>query len=160
MLGYIGLWFWLVFLLCRKSTYYVVNVVAPCMLLSALALLVFLLPPDSGEKVTLGITVLLSFTVFLLLVAENVPKTSECVPLLGKPHSRSYLRLSSVISSFFLVHPFSMDEGWLQFVSRLLNYFPHSLLSSAFPLRFPSTPAILTPLFTRSRNDSGLCLLV
>ena len=52
--------------------------------MSLLALLVFYLPPDSGEKVSLGITVLLSFSVFLLLVAENVPKTSEFVPLLGK----------------------------------------------------------------------------
>jgi len=31
----------------------------------------------------LGISVLLAFTVFLLLIAENMPKTSESVPLLG-----------------------------------------------------------------------------
>ena len=69
----------------RKPTFYVINILTPCMTLSFLALLVFYLPPDSGEKVSLGITVLLSFSVFLLLVAENVPKTSEFVPLLGKP---------------------------------------------------------------------------
>ena len=67
----------------RKPRYYLINVVAPCVLMSLLAMLVFYLPPDSGEKVSLGITVLLSFSVFLLLVADNVPKTSEDVPLIG-----------------------------------------------------------------------------
>ncbi|KAI0214765.1 Acetylcholine receptor subunit beta, partial [Lamellibrachia satsuma] len=67
----------------RKPRYYLINVVAPCVLMSLLAMLVFYLPPDSGEKVSLGITVLLSFSVFLLLVADNVPKTSEDVPLIA-----------------------------------------------------------------------------
>ena len=68
----------------RKPRFYMINVVAPCLLMSILALLVFYLPPDSGEKVSLGITVLLSFSVFLLLIAENVPKTSDYVPLIGE----------------------------------------------------------------------------
>ncbi|KAK7011023.1 neuronal acetylcholine receptor subunit alpha-10 [Biomphalaria glabrata] len=53
------------------------------MLLSSLSLTGFLLPPDSGEKVTLGLTVLLAFSVFMLLVAENMPPTSEYIPLIG-----------------------------------------------------------------------------
>ena len=68
----------------RKPMFYTINIITPCITMSALALLVFYLPPDSGEKVSLGITVLLSFSVFLLLVAENVPKTSEYVPLIGE----------------------------------------------------------------------------
>ena len=68
----------------RKPMFYLINIITPCMMMSLLAVLVFYLPPDSGEKVSLGITVLLSFSVFLLLVAENVPKTSEYVPLLGE----------------------------------------------------------------------------
>ena len=71
----------------RKPRYYLINVVAPCVLMSLLAMLVFYLPPDSGEKVSLGITVLLSFSVFLLLVADNVPKTSDDVPLIGRLYS-------------------------------------------------------------------------
>lgn len=74
----------LLFHLKRKPRFYMINVVAPCILMSILALMVFYLPPDSGEKVALGITVLLSFSVFLLLIAENVPKTSEYVPLIGE----------------------------------------------------------------------------
>ena len=43
----------------------------------------FLLPPDSGEKIALSITVLLAYSVFMLLIAENIPATSETVPLIG-----------------------------------------------------------------------------
>ena len=42
-----------------------------------------LAPPPSGEKISLSITVLLSFTVFLLIVSESMPQTSLNVPLLG-----------------------------------------------------------------------------
>ena len=61
------------------------NIILPCVSLNVLSLLAFCLPPDAGEKVTLGITVLLSYSVFMLLVAENMPPTSEFVPLIGKP---------------------------------------------------------------------------
>lgn len=68
----------------RKPMFYTMNVVTPCILMSFLALLIFWLPVESGEKITLGLTVLLSFSVFLLLIAENVPKTSDTAPLIGK----------------------------------------------------------------------------
>ncbi|GAB1606018.1 neuronal acetylcholine receptor subunit alpha-10-like, partial [Argonauta hians] len=67
----------------RRILYYMYNVVFPCIMMSALTLLVFCLPPDSGEKIALGITVLLAFSVFMLAVAENLPETSEFVPLIS-----------------------------------------------------------------------------
>ncbi|KAM8792602.1 neuronal acetylcholine receptor subunit alpha-7-like [Eudromia elegans] len=68
----------------RRTLYYGLNLLIPCVLISALALLVFLLPADSGEKISLGITVLLSLTVFMLLVAEIMPATSDSVPLIAQ----------------------------------------------------------------------------
>ncbi|XP_044210651.1 neuronal acetylcholine receptor subunit alpha-7-like [Thunnus albacares] len=68
----------------RRTLYYCFNLLIPCVLISTLALLVFLLPADSGEKTSLGITVMLSLMVFMLLVAEIMPATSDSVPLIAQ----------------------------------------------------------------------------
>ncbi|XP_041371894.1 neuronal acetylcholine receptor subunit alpha-10-like [Gigantopelta aegis] len=70
-------------LLHRKTFYYLFNVIVPCIMLSVLTLLTFWLPPTSGEKVTLGLSVFLAFSMFMLLIAEEVPATSDTVPLIG-----------------------------------------------------------------------------
>lgn len=72
------------FIIKRRVLYYLFNIVFPCLWLAILSVMTFWLPPDSGEKITLGITVLLAFSVFMLLVAESMPKTSESVPLIGE----------------------------------------------------------------------------
>ncbi|KAK3868680.1 hypothetical protein Pcinc_025949 [Petrolisthes cinctipes] len=68
----------------RKTLFYTVNLIIPCVGISFLSVLVFYLPSDSGEKVSLCISILLSLTVFFLLLAEIIPPTSLAVPLLGK----------------------------------------------------------------------------
>ena len=40
----------------RRTLYYFFNLIVPCVLISSMALLGFTLPPDSGEKLTLGKT--------------------------------------------------------------------------------------------------------
>ena len=84
----------------RKTLFYTVNLIIPCMGISFLTVLTFYLPSDSGEKVskhyhilrqnalllqvTLSISILTSLYVFFLLVVEIIPPTSLVVPLLGK----------------------------------------------------------------------------
>uniref|UniRef100_A0A3Q2QLY2 Cholinergic receptor, nicotinic, delta (muscle) n=1 Tax=Fundulus heteroclitus TaxID=8078 RepID=A0A3Q2QLY2_FUNHE len=68
----------------RKPLFYIVNVIIPCMLISSLASLVYYLPADSGEKMTLSISVLLAQSVFLLLISQRLPETSTSVPLIVK----------------------------------------------------------------------------
>ena len=38
----------------RRTLYYFFNLIVPCVLISSMALLGFTLPPDAGEKLTLG----------------------------------------------------------------------------------------------------------
>ncbi|XP_019713095.1 neuronal acetylcholine receptor subunit alpha-9-II-like [Hippocampus comes] len=70
----------------RRASFYVFNLLIPCVMISFLAPLGFYLPADSGEKVSLGVTVMLALTVFQLLVAEIMPP-SENVPLIGRGES-------------------------------------------------------------------------
>ncbi|XP_067122652.1 neuronal acetylcholine receptor subunit alpha-7 isoform X2 [Centruroides vittatus] len=67
----------------RRTLYYGFNLIIPCVLISSMTLLGFTLPPDSGEKLTLGVTILLSLTVFMLQLAEAMPPTSDAVSIIG-----------------------------------------------------------------------------
>ncbi|XP_072023913.1 neuronal acetylcholine receptor subunit alpha-10-like [Amphiura filiformis] len=67
----------------RQSSFYVVNIIIPCVLLSVLTLLVFYLPPDSGEKISLGMTNLLALILFQQLIAESMPPRGDEAPVLG-----------------------------------------------------------------------------
>lgn len=47
----------------RRTLYYFFNLIVPCVLISSMALLGFTLPPDSGEKLTLGRLLVFTMTV-------------------------------------------------------------------------------------------------
>ncbi|KAF6024763.1 CHRNB4 [Bugula neritina] len=67
----------------RKALYYTLNILIPCILLNALGIGLFILPADSGEKVSFGLGILLTVFVFAILVNENIPKTSDYTPVMG-----------------------------------------------------------------------------
>uniref|UniRef100_A0AAY4CWI9 ACH10 protein n=1 Tax=Denticeps clupeoides TaxID=299321 RepID=A0AAY4CWI9_9TELE len=87
----------------RRASFYIFNLLIPCMLISFLAPLSFYLPAESGEKVSLGVTVLLALTVFQLLVAESMPP-SENVPLIGKYYiaTMTMITMSTAVTIFVM----------------------------------------------------------
>lgn len=91
----------------RKTLFYTVILIIPTVLMAFLSVMAFYLPVDSGEKVSLTISLLLALVVFLLLVSkvwlqfrvylwsghfQILPPTSN-IPLMGK-----YLLLAFVLN--------------------------------------------------------------
>ena len=115
------------FVLERKSQYVIVNIVLPILFLCLLNVLVFVLPAESGERVSYAITVLLAIAVFMTIVSDTLPKTSEPIPLI------SYflmidLIVSAVISLFTILnlrifhkHLNEPIPKWLTFIHRILT---------------------------------------
>ncbi|CAF1423376.1 unnamed protein product [Rotaria sordida] len=66
----------------RRSLYYFTSIVVPCFLISCMTPLGFLLSPDSGEKLTLHITTLLTVVMFSLLLSEILPPSSNAIPII------------------------------------------------------------------------------
>lgn len=67
----------------RKTLFYTVNLIIPCVGISSLSLLVFYLPSVSGEKVAISVSIFLSLTFYFLVLIEIIPSTSTSLPLVG-----------------------------------------------------------------------------
>ncbi|CAH1796650.1 unnamed protein product [Owenia fusiformis] len=73
--------------LYRRASFYTISQIIPCILLTILTTMVFLLPPESGEKISLGVAVWTSLVVFLLILVELIPRSATKTPILVYVHS-------------------------------------------------------------------------
>nr|XP_009929559.1 PREDICTED: acetylcholine receptor subunit gamma [Opisthocomus hoazin] len=140
----------------RKPLFYVINIIVPCVLISAMAVLVYFLPAKAGgQKCTVSINVLLAQTVFLFLIAQKVPETSQAVPLIGK-----YLTFLMVVTVVIVVNAVIVLNVSLRtpnthsMSQRVRQVFLH-LLPRYLGMHMPEeTPG--PPRATRRRSSLGL----
>lgn len=83
----------------RKTLFYTVHLIIPCVGISLLTFVVFYLPSQSGEKIVLSISIELALTVIFPLLADLIPSTSIMIPLLGK-----YLLFIMILVALSLVN--------------------------------------------------------
>ncbi|XP_060561659.1 neuronal acetylcholine receptor subunit beta-3-like isoform X1 [Ruditapes philippinarum] len=135
----------------RIPLYYFYTIICPCLWLTVLNLLVFLLPADSGDKVSLGVTVFLAFSVFMLVISEKVPVSSQSVPLIG-----TYLTVTmgmTSLSLFMTVFILNLHHvtPHRQGVPRWLRFLSHDVLSRILCLKPRAKPFVR--LYT---NEAGV----
>ncbi|XP_033752640.1 acetylcholine receptor subunit beta-type unc-29-like [Pecten maximus] len=67
----------LTMVLKRRPMFQVINTIVPFCILGLLNIMVFLLPAESGERIGFSVTVLLAIAVFMTIVSDTLPGTSE-----------------------------------------------------------------------------------
>ncbi|XP_059122876.1 5-hydroxytryptamine receptor 3A isoform X1 [Peromyscus eremicus] len=67
----------------RRPLFYAVSLLLPSIFLMVVDIVGFCLPPDSGERVSFKITLLLGYSVFLIIVSDTLPATAIGTPLIG-----------------------------------------------------------------------------
>ncbi|XP_055781066.1 neuronal acetylcholine receptor subunit alpha-7-like [Salvelinus fontinalis] len=141
----------------RRTLFYALNLLVPCVLISSLTLLLFILPARSGEKIGLGITILLSLTVFMLLVAEIMPATSDSIPLIGQYFVSTMVTVGmSVVATVVVLqyHHHDPNSGdmpqWVELV--LLQWVPWFLR-----MKRPGEWGELTPHHSPSNPQTKTC---
>ena len=63
----------------RKWMFYLLNVLLPVLLVTALNSVVLVLPVDCGEKMSVSVTAFLTLAVFTTLIQDNLPNNSDTV---------------------------------------------------------------------------------
>lgn len=66
----------------RNHVHYFIKIILPFSLVSFVTLFTFLLPPQTGEKLTLNVTILLSLVIYLQLLSGYIPKSDDETPIL------------------------------------------------------------------------------
>ena len=117
-------------IIIRRTSFYLLNLIWPGILIAVLAAITFLLPPESGERIGLGITNLLAMMVFLLLISESIPPTSDAVPLASNFFSVVLvLSALALIESCIVIKFLHYSNSDVSEVPRFVRYFINDLLA-------------------------------
>ncbi|XP_032230356.1 neuronal acetylcholine receptor subunit alpha-2 isoform X3 [Nematostella vectensis] len=66
----------------RDPGFYLFNIIIPCLVLTGLSVMTFMLPPEFGERITLVIESFFAMSVIILNISDQIPVTSDATPIL------------------------------------------------------------------------------
>ncbi|XP_031569941.1 neuronal acetylcholine receptor subunit alpha-10-like [Actinia tenebrosa] len=112
----------------RRFYYYMVNLVVPCSLIAIMVLLSFVLPPEAGERISLGITVLMAMAIFQELTSEKLPVESTHTPLLAQYYSSAIAEIGLAIFATSIILNFHYRKN------KMPNYLRKLIFSFAGPI--------------------------
>ncbi|XP_072051061.1 neuronal acetylcholine receptor subunit alpha-3-like [Amphiura filiformis] len=136
----------------RKPLFYIVYLILPCILISCLTILVFYLPSDSQERITLCISILLALIVFLLLLADIIPTSSVLVPLIG----RYLLFTMSLVSLSIIMCVIILNIHFRKPTTHIMSPFMRKLfLETLPPIFYMTRPTRRLSEQTRSKESQS-----
>ena len=95
----------------RKPLFFLLYMIFPVCAVVFLSLLGFIIPPESGERVGFGVTILLTMGVYLMVISEDLPKTAHSAPLIGVLYvTLFYVMILGYVASTISVN-FSLRES-------------------------------------------------
>uniref|UniRef100_A0A8C7WPB8 Neurotransmitter-gated ion-channel transmembrane domain-containing protein n=1 Tax=Oryzias sinensis TaxID=183150 RepID=A0A8C7WPB8_9TELE len=134
-------------ILRRRPTVYVVNLLLPSCFLITVDLFSFLLPPQNTDRSSFKMTLILGYTVFLLLMNDLLPVTGDTTPLINVFFSISLaLMVASQLETIFITN--------IQFSSHQYSTVPHWL--SVLVLRYLAVVACLPPQKKSNRTTPAV----
>lgn len=138
----------------RKSLFFIVNYLIPSVVILALSLLLFLIPPEVGKRMEAGINLLLCLSVYLLLLNTKMPNASKNFPLLTKFSGCAIIILALAMCCTCLVYAvyFMNSSGVELHHTSLFILFKNFILQRLQPLLFTSPCRRLKRTRSRARS--------
>ncbi|XP_017312355.1 5-hydroxytryptamine receptor 3A [Ictalurus punctatus] len=147
------------FTIKREASLYVVNLLVPSCFLSLLDMFSFFLPPHNVDRSAFKMTLILGYTVFLLITNDILPASGSKTPLINVFFSLSLaLMVASLLETMFIVNVsnnanhYPRIPRWLHVL--VLNYLARLLFMSPKPLGVP-VEVILNPHAKVTPDTSG-----
>ena len=87
----------------RKPLYYIMLLIIPCVLCTMLVLISFSIPPENGERISFCATIMISISVYLLIMADLLPEKSDTLPILGIYYTITMVEIAAALMATILV---------------------------------------------------------
>lgn len=67
----------------RRPLYFFLYLIFPVIAIVLLSLLIFKIPPETGERIGFAVTILLTMGVYLMVISQDLPRKSDNAPMVG-----------------------------------------------------------------------------
>ncbi|XP_057310903.1 neuronal acetylcholine receptor subunit alpha-6-like [Hydractinia symbiolongicarpus] len=116
----------------RKPLYYQFNLLLPCVFLVVCMLAGHWIPPQSGERIALGITIALTYVVMLHVTSGSLPRSSETSTITKIYNILICEVCLSIFGSIYILLLFHRGDAYLTWIPGFLEkrYLPKSLWKS------------------------------
>lgn len=117
----------------RRTSFSKLVIIIPCVILTLLTLMMFILPAESGQRMDLGLAIWTSLVLFLLIVNDVIPGSSERgrLPILGQCLIVMLILVSLsltlvIINTLWQGKQFSQLPRWLQLLISCCHILPNT----------------------------------